>query len=226
MAHAVRSWRIALRRGRVVVRPRILGRPSRSPRPDSHRGFLVQGQVGLLLPHGAMVAPPRFERGPPRPGRGALPVAPRGCDRRIRENTGRGAPRDGVAHRPDTKTQRHPGTRVSVWRRHYLRVMPLAAVGTRYVPMGSTMPCASCNRSPRTQGYLGVSPRRARTGTKTGARGIEPRPCRPRRRMLSGYTTRPTPSSRIERLPLGSRPSILSGRRRGREVGRRAVAQD
>lgn len=139
----------SLRRGRVVVRPRILGRPSQSPRPDSHRGLLVQGQVGLLLPHGAMVAPPRFERGPPRPGRGALPVAPRGCDRRIRENTGRGAPRDGVAHRSDTKTQRHPGTRVSVWRRHYLRIMPLAAVETRYVPMGSTMPCASCNRSPR-----------------------------------------------------------------------------
>ena len=144
------SWRTALRRGRVVVRPSLLGRPSRSPRPDSHRGLLVQGQVGLLLPHGAMVAPPRFERGPPRPGRGALPVAPRGCCRRIRENTGQGAPRDGVAHRPDTKTQRHPGTRVSVWRRHYLRVMPLAAVGTRYIPMGSTMPCASCNRSPRT----------------------------------------------------------------------------
>lgn len=43
---------------------RILGRPSRSPRPDSHRGPLVQGQVGLLLPHGAMVAPPRFEQDP------------------------------------------------------------------------------------------------------------------------------------------------------------------
>ena len=129
-----------------------------SPRPDSHRGFLVQGQVGLLLPHGAMVAPPRFERGPPRPGRGALPVAPRGCCRRIRENTGRGAPRDGVAHRSDTKTQRHPGTRVSVWRRHYLRVMPLAAVGTRYVPMGSTMPCASCDCSLRHRGIWEFRP--------------------------------------------------------------------
>ena len=153
------SWRTALRRGRVVVRPSDSSaahrdRPARirtgdpwskarwdccfptglwSPRPDSNGDPLAQDEVRFRLRHGAVTT--AYER------------------TRTGERQGMASPTGRIP-----KPKRHPGTRVSVWRRHYLRVMPLAAVGTRYVPMGSTMPCASCACSLRRRGIWEFRP--------------------------------------------------------------------
>ena len=55
-----------LRRGRVVVRPRFLGRPCHSPRPDSNGGFRVQGPVGLTAsPRGCPITRENRGRRPP-----------------------------------------------------------------------------------------------------------------------------------------------------------------
>lgn len=60
-----------------------------------------------LLPPGAMVAPPRLERGPPGPGPGTLANCATGLFHQCRRRAGH-AEGDGVALRPDSKTD---GTR-------------------------------------------------------------------------------------------------------------------
>jgi len=122
-----RLWRRSfVRRGRVVVRLRLLGRPRIAP-PGFEPGTPGSRPSGIAaFPTGLLVAPPRFERGPPRSGRGALAACATGL---MAAKTGTRPPNDGGAQTSDVKTPTASRTRFSeLWRR-YLLAASLTAVG-------------------------------------------------------------------------------------------------
>ena len=152
-----RVWRRScVRRGRVVVRLRLLGRPRIAP-PGFAPGTPGSRPDGIAdFPTGLLVAPPRFERGPPRPGRGALAACATGL---IAAKTGPRPPDDGGAHTSDVRTSTASRTRFSeLWRR-YLLEASLTAVGRRIVLPDSAMPCASWESDSRRRPYMEVSAR-------------------------------------------------------------------
>lgn len=136
-------------------------RPPASPRPSTDRpartrtgNSWFKARWDCWFPHGAVIAPPRFERGPPRPGRGALAACATGL---IAAKTGPRPPDDGGAQTSDVKTPTASRTRFSeLWRR-YLLAASLTAVGRRIVLPDSAMPCASWESDSRRPGYLEVS---------------------------------------------------------------------
>jgi len=102
-----------------------------------------------------MVAPPRFERGPPRPGRGALASCATGLC--LNAEDGPETPPEMASPNRRIPKPTASRTRFSVFWRHYLLAVSLIAVGTRHVPLGSAMPFASLQRDPKSRGYLLIS---------------------------------------------------------------------
>ena len=138
-------------------------RPPSSPRPSTDcpartrtGNSWFKAKWDCWFPHGAVIAPPRFERGPPRPGRGALAACATGL---IAAKTGPRPPDDGGAHTSDVRTSTASRTRFSeLWRR-YLLEASLTAVGRRIVLPDSAMPCASWESDSRRRPYMEVSAR-------------------------------------------------------------------
>src|SRR6266571_4187603 len=155
-----------LRRNRVVVRRRFLGRPPHRPARIRTGDPWSKARRDWPLPHGAMVAPPRFERGPPRPGRGALASCATGLCLNAEE--GPETPPEMASPNRRTSKPTASRTRFSVFWRHYLLAVSLIAVGTRHVPMGSAMPFASLQSSPRSRGYLLLSASIAKWAATSG----------------------------------------------------------
>ncbi len=86
-----------LRRGRVVVRRRFLGRPPQSPRPDSNRGLSIQGRVGLSASPRGCRGPAPIRTGTPSPRTRCASDCATGLSHHTRE------------HGPGTRRWRRPG---------------------------------------------------------------------------------------------------------------------
>lgn len=205
-----------LRRNRVVVRRRFLGRPRHRPARIRTGDSASKARWDWLLPHGAMVAPPRFKRGPPRPGRGTLASCATGLFDQRRIQAGHAA-RDGVAQRPKSKTDGIPDPL-----QRMMTALPSSSVANRC--WDSTRPDGFRNAVriiatlPRGEALFAGFVSDCRIGDDERAReDLNPDLSRSKRPMLSWLHHMPErPPSRIERLSAGSHPAIQSGGRRGR----------
>ena len=127
-----------------------------------------------------------------------MPVAPRGCVQR-RRRAGNAA-RDGVAQRPNTKTNGIPDPLQRI-----LAALPSSSVANRC--WDSTRPDGFRNavriiaRNPRSKAYLEISAQVARTRVaEAGTRGVEPRLARSKRAVLSITPHARRPRAELNRL--------------------------
>ena len=147
-----------LRRNRVVVRPRFLGRPPHCPARIRTGDPWSKARRDCRFPTGLCL---NAEDGPGTPREMASP--------------------NGRIPKPTASR-----TRFSVFWRHCLLAVSLTAVGTRHVPMGSAMPCASLQSSRRRKAYLQISASIAKCSRDERAReDSNPDPRRSKRPMLS-----------------------------------------